>query len=939
PRWRQKLTVAAYCDPQIATVTPFSNAAGAFSVPEIGVNAPIQFPFTPLKMSRLIERLSTRVYPEVPTGNGFCMFIKRQVLDEVGEFDEKNFGRGYGEENDFCMRARRAGWRHVIDDSLFVYHRGNSSFGKEKQRLLVQNRETLNRLHPDYTHLVREFAESAQINELRGRIGQNLRQLAPELQLEQRRILYILHEGTGGVPMTNADLVSKVSDTHQCFLLTSTGTEMILREWREGGAIERQRWRLSGRWSAADFRRPALSEIYFQVLVGLGIDLVHIRHLFKHSFDAPFLCRALGIPTILSFHDYYFVCPSIHLLDQNAKFCGGQCTPGLEQCTIPSGLLKDLPMLKPFLPQWQERVSQLLDCCDAFVTTAESVRDVHMKAFPQLRQKPFWVVEHGRDLKRATDMAVPPRSGEPVRILAPGNIGHSKGSHFIREIARIDTEGLIEFHFLGKTDDSVRDIGVHHGAYKRENFLRAVSKIRPSFAAIFSIWAETYSHTLTEAWGAGLPVFGSNLGAVGERIAKHGGGWLIDTADPATTLEKIRDIANNDLAYQKAVREVEAIRFLTVEEMASSYCALYAQLLAPPLPADSPRAGCFVPAGDRGSTFLRVTLPLAHEEMGKVLFAARLPAADAIGSFGEWIDRLGLTTVFLQREALTKHDAVTIVETSRAQNIRLVFEIDDNLLDLDPSHIDYAFYKPRTDVIRYLAEKADQIVVSTQNLLDVFRPLNEHICVIENTVDEWLWFQPARPPTQSRAAGVVVVGYMGTKTHGADLEMIREPFLRARRRLKAEHQIQLNLEIIGGLEDDPLAPKWYHRLDVPRGSAHYPRFVRWLRETVTWDFALAPLRQGSLNHSKSALKFFEYAGLGVSGIFSRTGEYPRVIVDRETGLLVDPDAPEAWEAAIVELATSRALRQKLAAGAREETIARHLLVQKIPDWLHILKKA
>ena len=61
---------------------------------------------------------------------------------------------------------------------------------------------------------------------------------------------------------------------------------------------------------------------YFQVLVGLGIDLVHIRHLFKHSFDLPSLCRPLGIPVVLSFHDYYFVCPSIHLLDQNAHFCG-----------------------------------------------------------------------------------------------------------------------------------------------------------------------------------------------------------------------------------------------------------------------------------------------------------------------------------------------------------------------------------------------------------------------------------------------------------------------------------------------------------------------------------------------------------------------------------------------------------------------------------------
>ena len=329
PRWMQKLIVAAYSNPRIATVTPFSNAAGAFSVPEIGINAPIPFPFTPLKMSRLTERLSRRVYPEVPTGNGFCMFIKRQVVEEIGGFDTENFGRGYGEENDFCMRARKAGWCNVIDDSLFIYHRGNNSFGEEKQTLVAQNRLVLDRLHPDYTGLVREFTNSAQINALRARIGEGLRQGEPELHLEKRRVLYVLHEGSGGVPMTNADLVSKINDTEQCFLLTSTGTEMILREWRDDGAVERMRWNLRVSWSAENFTQPAMREIYFQVLVGLGIDLVHIRHLFKHSFDLPSLCRPLGIPVVLSFHDYYFVCPSIHLLDQNAQFCGGQCTRAL----------------------------------------------------------------------------------------------------------------------------------------------------------------------------------------------------------------------------------------------------------------------------------------------------------------------------------------------------------------------------------------------------------------------------------------------------------------------------------------------------------------------------------------------------------------------------------------------------------------------------------
>jgi GT2 family glycosyltransferase/glycosyltransferase involved in cell wall biosynthesis len=935
-RWLQKLTVAAYSDPRIATVTPLSNAAGAFSVPQIGVNAPIPFPFTPVKMSRLTERLSTQAYPEVPTGNGFCMFIKREVLDKIGEFDEENFGRGYGEENDFCMRARKAGWRHVIDDSLFIYHRGNSSFGAEKQALVVQNRKTLDRIHPDYSELVREFTGSAEINAIRSRIGNALQYGEPELQLEKRRVLYILHHGSGGVPMTNADLVAKTSNAHQCFMLTSTGAEMILSEWREDRVLERKRWKFPDRWSAENFTQPAMRAIYFQVLVGLGIDLVHIRHLFKHSFDAPLLCRALGIPVVLSFHDYYFVCPSIHLLDQNAKFCGGQCTPGLQQCTIPSPMLDNLPMLKGFIPQWRTQVGRVFDCCDAFVTTAVSVRDVHVSAFPRLKEKAFWVVEHGRDLKRVTGVAAPPHPGQPIRILVAGNIDFHKGSGFIRQLKELDSEERLEFHFLGKTDETLRDIGLHHGAYKRDDFEKLARDIQPSFAAIFSISGETFSHTLTEAWAVGLPVLGSKLGAVGERIAKHGGGWIVDTADPAGTLEQIRAIANGNGVYQEALGAVEKIEFQTVEGMADAYRALYEHVLARRT-TGAPGVGCLVPPGDRGSTFMRVNLPLAHEKMQERLLAVRLPAVDAHNSLGKWIDRLGLRTVFLQREALHEETAMAVIETCRAGKVRVVFEIDDNLLDVPDSHADYAFYESKIETIRYLARNADQVVVSTPKLLEIFRPLNERICVIGNAIDEWLWFSPQPTPERKPPDHAVVVGYMGTKTHRADLEMIGEPFLRARRRLESERNLRLELQIVGGLEDEPVADRWYQRLEVPQGCAAYPRFVRWLRQNAAWDFALAPLLDEPLNQSKSALKFFEYSGLGVPGIFSGVGEYPAIIENRETGLLTASNDAEEWENLIFELAVSPSLRQTLAANARRKTQEHFTLEKTIPAWLTLLR--
>ena len=57
------------------------------------------------------------------------MYIRRAALADIGLFDAEAFGRGYGEENDFCLRASARGWRHLLACDTFVYHEGAVSFG------------------------------------------------------------------------------------------------------------------------------------------------------------------------------------------------------------------------------------------------------------------------------------------------------------------------------------------------------------------------------------------------------------------------------------------------------------------------------------------------------------------------------------------------------------------------------------------------------------------------------------------------------------------------------------------------------------------------------------------------------------------------------------------------------------------------------------------
>lgn len=170
-RWLAGLRVAAYFDPLIGTATAMSDNAGAFSFPTQGVRNEI-----PVSVSR--DQMTVRVLVgtgdlrpvEVTTGSGFCMYIKRALLEEIGLFDEAAFPRGYGEENDLCMRALASGWKNVISPWSYVYHERTVSFGSEKEQLVKDGVAIVMARYPDYGARTQQAFSSAEMLQLRERV-------------------------------------------------------------------------------------------------------------------------------------------------------------------------------------------------------------------------------------------------------------------------------------------------------------------------------------------------------------------------------------------------------------------------------------------------------------------------------------------------------------------------------------------------------------------------------------------------------------------------------------------------------------------------------------------------------------------------------------------------------------------------------------------------
>jgi GT2 family glycosyltransferase len=168
PGWLQGMQRCLSSDPKIATASPWTNNGEITSIPLFCQVNPV--PPDASAVADIVARTGSAVYPELPTAVGFCMAIARLAIDRVGFFDEVLFGRGYGEENDFSMRAAQAGMRNVLCDDVYIVHLGGRSFGPIGLKPDASSMQSLLSRHPDYLLQVQEFIKADPLSPRRSTI-------------------------------------------------------------------------------------------------------------------------------------------------------------------------------------------------------------------------------------------------------------------------------------------------------------------------------------------------------------------------------------------------------------------------------------------------------------------------------------------------------------------------------------------------------------------------------------------------------------------------------------------------------------------------------------------------------------------------------------------------------------------------------------------------
>lgn len=366
----------------------------------------------------------------------------------------------------------------------------------------------------------------------------------------RRRVLQVLHRGGGGTPAMVADLSAALADDVETLVLEAVGGR-ALELSREGveGREHLVRWAPATPFAVTDTWRQDAGEVLARLVVGLAVEVVHVHHLVNQPVATlPVVVHRLGLPLVMTAHDHYYTCPTVTLLDESQRYCGGVCTPGdaAPGCIPDIAFARSVPTLKHrWVHVWQERCGEVLELADAVVVPSASAAEVLQRTHGGRGVVPD-VLEHGvagaGDPAGADPVHGHERHPGPLRVLCPAAWFPQKGVELLREVmAR--TGPAVEWHVLGHGSQALGPEAVVHGEYRRERLPALVDVLDPDLVGFFSIWAETYAYTLSEAWMLGRPVLATDIGALGDRVRRHGGGVLVPVDDAAAVAATVLRVA------------------------------------------------------------------------------------------------------------------------------------------------------------------------------------------------------------------------------------------------------------------------------------------------------------------------------------------------------------------------------------------------------------
>lgn len=555
--WVDKLAAAAASSGDIATVTPLSNNATLCSVPRTFEQNLLPDGFDLDAFAALVEQVSSRAYPRIPTAVGFCMYIRRAAIEDVGLFDDVTFAGGYGEENEFCLRALARGWVHVCDDATFILHEGHRSFGATRASRQKAAARQLRRLHPRYDATITAFRERDPMAPIAARIVAALADPTAGSSPRRLRVVHLVH---GWPPFQHAGtelyaywLASSQRNSHH----VAVYTRMAEPAREEAHVVERYDHGIRVRFLVNNFttrnplRRnalanPVLDRDFERFLREERPDLLHVHHLAGHAFSLMRVARRMKIPIVLQIQDWWALCARVQLLDRQGRRCTG---PGEEKCAACATLTRVPPaaLTNRGLHMIRRRAARAaVRAADAYVAGSQAIRRDYARLVRP--GTPFHVLPYGIAMEPVPRQ--PRVHTRPVRFGYVGSIAPHKGVHLAMEAIRQFDPKDATLRIFGDSSafpEYVRSMGqapnvTFAGAFREEDKPSVFSQI--DVLLVPSIGLESFGLAPREAMASGVPVIAAEGAALSEMFAPGTCGELF----PAEDVQALRAIMERVVA-------------------------------------------------------------------------------------------------------------------------------------------------------------------------------------------------------------------------------------------------------------------------------------------------------------------------------------------------------------------------------------------------------
>lgn len=527
--WIDRLRHHATTTDRVATVTPLSNNATIFSYPFYIQSNTQNLELSFSEIDQIASKVNRGHNCTVPTGVGFCFYIRRAALDEIGFFDQALFGKGYGEENDFCMRAIEHAWDNLAAFDVFVRHTGEVSFGASAEQGKQEGYLRLTKAHPRYDAVIGSFVQRDPFMPARKRID-----VARFAAMSRGRgVLMIEHGWGGGIDRHIGDLTKLLDQDGITSLVCAPSadrTEGTLRHLLSDDFPNLPKLTWSNlEESVRTLRSLDLARVHIHSVVGLADATV--TAMMKAIIAA-------GLEYDFTIHDYAPICPRINMIDWSGSYCSSPSTDFCRVCIARVGT----PFGYVDIDEWRATYQSLIDGARKIIVPDDDValRLVdYMKVTPDILIRPHPVPETPvaytrRRASKGTPIPSTRRraSKRTRKIGIIGAIGESKGSRILRMLCvdALERKLPIEFVLYGFTDSPERDVFPNLtviGRYLDADFTKILSATPCDMALYLSVWPETFSYTLDHAFNNAIYPVTFDIGAIARRIRETGFGETI----------------------------------------------------------------------------------------------------------------------------------------------------------------------------------------------------------------------------------------------------------------------------------------------------------------------------------------------------------------------------------------------------------------------------